>query len=341
MQKSQYNLVFRNKNLYLPIKNNFHSKAIIMTMPLLTPSHIITAYNRIKDYVIKTPILTSDYLNNLLSHDIYFKYEGSQVTGSFKARGALNALLHLKEQNKLPNYVVTFSSGNHAQAVAFAGQKLGVKVKVFFQPNPIAKKLKTTGELGAETFVAETRQQAEMLTMQEVEKGAFFLPPFDNDDIICGQGTSCHEALSEIGTVDAIFATCGGGGWLSGTYLATQGLCPSAHVIGCEPLLGNDATQSFRTGKIVALPQAPNTIADGARTLKVAERTFQYLQKLNDFFEISDEDIIKYQTLAQEHLKVVIEPTSAVAFAGLVQWLEKNKPQTKQKLLVLLSGSNV
>ena len=312
-----------------------------MSYPLLTPSDIVTAHNRIKDYIVKTPILTSDYLDKILGHKIYFKYEGVQVTGSFKARGALNALLHLKEQNKLPEYVVTFSSGNHAQAVALAGQKLGVRVKVFFQPNPILKKLKTTGEFGAETFVAETRQQAEMLTLQEVEKGAFFLPPFDNDDIICGQGTSCHEALSDLGAVDAIFATCGGGGWLSGTYLATQGLCPNAQVIGCEPLLGNDATQSFRTGKIVALPQAPNTIADGARTLKVAERTFAYLQKLNDFFEVSEEDIIKHHALAQEHLKVIIEPTSAVAFAGLVAWLEKNKPQTEQKLLVLLSGSNV
>jgi threonine dehydratase len=312
-----------------------------MSLKVLTPQDIISAHNRIKDYIVKTPILMSRHLDNLLGHKIYFKYEGAQVTGSFKARGALNALLSLKEQNKLPDYVVTFSSGNHAQAVALAGQKLGVKVKVFFQPNPIAKKLKTTQEFGAETFVAETRQQAEMLTMQEVEKGTFFLPPFDNDDIICGQGTSCHEALSDLGSVDAIFATCGGGGWLSGTYLAAQGLCPTAQIIGCEPLLGNDATQSYRTGKIVALSQAPNTIADGARTLKVAERTFQYLQKLNDFFEISEEDIIKYHAISQEHLKVVIEPTSAVAFAGLVAWLEKNKPQTEQKLLVLLSGSNV
>jgi threonine dehydratase len=313
----------------------------------LTHAHILQAHQRIKSYINQTPILKSDVIDNLFGQKILFKYEGVQKTGSFKARGALNALLKLKEEDKLPDYIVTVSSGNHAQATAYAGQMLGVRVKVFFPPNPIPKKLNNTQALGAETFVAESRKQAEAMVRDEIEQSkAFFLPPFNHKDIICGQGTSCLEALQELQTTkqklpSAIFATCGGGGWLSGTFLASRGIDSTIKVVGCEPDIANDAYQSYKAGKIISFENAPQTIADGARTLKVGDINFEYLQQLDDFLTATEQEIISARILLEEHLAVDVEPTSAVAFACMKKWLEENKPHNDKPLFVLLSGSNV
>ena len=307
----------------------------------MTPDIIKTAYERIKNYIHHTPILSSQIINQKIGHDIFFKYEGFQKIGAFKIRGALNALLHLKEQGILPQKLVTASSGNHAQAIAYAGRLLDIKVKVFFPPNPSMAKYQATIGYGAEVYIASSRKEAEELAKEEAQNGAYFLPPFDNDDIIAGQGTSCYEALNDLKNVDAIFAACGGGGWLSGTYLAKELLCPSAQVIGCEPALGNDATRSYYAGHIIALDNAPDTIADGARTLSVVPRTFAYLQKCNDFLEATEEEILTAVQYLETYLKVTIEPTSAVSMVGLQKWLDKTKPQTTQKLLVMISGGNV
>lgn len=310
-------------------------------------SDIITAYNRIISYINQTPILRSDAIDNYFGHKVLFKYEGAQKTGSFKVRGALNALLSLKEKNNLPSCIVTVSSGNHAQATAYAGKMLGCKVKVFFPPNPIEKKYLNTQALGAETFIAKTRQEAEKMAQEAIHTDqAFFLPPFDHNDIICGQGTSCLEALEEIkaqyaNDPDEIFATCGGGGWLSGTYLAAKGINPDIKVIGCEPELGNDAFQSYYAQKIISLERAPNTIADGARTLKVGKINFSYLKKLDGFVTASEEKIVFFKNFMEDHLSVPIEPTSAVALAGMDHWLQKNTRSSQKLLLVLISGSNI
>lgn len=305
---------------------------------------IETAYHRIKDYIDETPIVRSDVIDEFFGRQILFKYEGAQKTGSFKVRGALNALLSLKEQNKLPSYIVTVSSGNHAQATAYAGKLLGCKVKVFFPPNPILKKYHTTQSLGAEVYIASSRQEAEKMAYDAIDQeNAFFLPPFNHNDIICGQGTSCYEALGKIEVKPyAIFATCGGGGWLSGTYLAAKGISEAIKVIGCEPELGNDAFQSYHVGKIIALDNVPNTIADGARTLKVGDKNFEYLKKLDDFVTVSEEKIIFFRELLEQNLSVPVEPTSAVALGGLEIWLENYHSDIKRDpSLVLLSGGNV
>jgi threonine dehydratase len=157
--------------------------------------------------------------------------------------------------------------------------------------------------------------------------------------VVAGQGTACLEALEDGAAPDAIFATCGGGGLLSGTWLATQLIAPEIKVFGAEPKLGNDACQSYRSGHIVGLADTPMTVADGARTLRVSGLTFQYLQKLAGFYEIDEQAIIYWTQWLQHLLKVVVEPTPAVAMAAACQWLKTQK--SKKRVLVILSGGNV
>ncbi len=157
--------------------------------------------------------------------------------------------------------------------------------------------------------------------------------------IIAGQGTSCLEALKDGADPDAIFATCGGGGWLSGTFLAKELLSPKSKVFAAEPLQANDATQSYAAKKIIKFSDSPPTIADGARSPAVSERTFYYLSQLDGFFEIPEHDIIYWTQWLMHLLKITVEPTSAVAMVGAVKWLKKQK--SKQRVLVLLSGGNI
>lgn len=157
--------------------------------------------------------------------------------------------------------------------------------------------------------------------------------------IIAGQGTSCLEALKDGADPDAIFATCGGGGWLSGTFLAKELLSPKSKVFAAEPLQANDATQSYAAKKIIKFSDSPPTIADGARSPAVSERTFYYLSQLDGFFEIPEHDIIYWTQWLMHLLKITVEPTSAVAMAGAVKWLKKQK--SKQRVLVLLSVGNI
>ena len=262
-----------------------------------------------------------------------------QKIGAFKIRGALNTLLSLKEQNALPEKVVAFSSGNHAQAVAVAGKMLNVKTTIILPSFTSPVKQQATKYYGAEVINVSTRKEAEEKTAEIANNGSLFIHPFDNDSVILGQGTSCYEALQDGANPDAIFATCGGGGWLSGTFLAKELLAPNTKVYGVEPLCANDATQSYVAKKIIKFNDSPLTIADGARAPAVSERTFHYLQKLDGFFEIPEEDIIYWTQWLMHLLKITVEPTSAVSMAGAFEWLKTQK--TKQRVLVMLSGGNI
>ena len=306
---------------------------------VLSPQSIAEAQARIAPYINRTPILESTRLNNWLGHRIVFKAEGLQKIGAFKIRGALNALLHLKEQGNLPKSVVAFSSGNHAQALAYSARLLGLKACIFMPASAALVKRQATLHYGAEVVLTDTREQAEQGIHEYIAQGSMLIHPYDNDDVIAGQGTACYEALRNGIRPDAIFATCGGGGWLSGTYLAAQLLAPEASIYGAEPLQANDAAQSLRKGEIVKLSKSPDTIADGACTLAVAERTFHYLQQLAGMIEVDEAAIIYWTQWLTHLLKTSIEPTSAVAMAGVAQWLrQQSSPQT---VLVLLSGGNI
>jgi threonine dehydratase len=310
-------------------------------MPILplSPETIAHAHKRIEPYVHRTPLLSSSVLNKHLGHRILFKAENLQKIGAFKIRGAMNSLLSLKEAGKLPGEVIAFSSGNHSQAVAYGASILGIKSTIFMPAYTSPIKLQATRGYGGNVVLTETRQEAEAAVLELVAKGACFIPPYDSDEVIAGQGTACFEALQDASDVDAVFATCGGGGLISGTYLAAQLLKPSIPVYGGEPLNANDAVQSLRAGHIIALKDKPETLADGAMSISVSERTFTYLQKLAGIFEISETDMIYWTQWMTHLLKATIEPTSAVAMAAAAAWL---KTQTSPKtILVIISGGNV
>ena len=312
-----------------------HRKQAAPGIVLQSPEVVRSAHKRIAPHIHRTPLMGSLLLDNWLGHEVNFKVEGFQKAGAFKIRGALNALLTLKEEGRLPKDVVAFSSGNHAQAVAIAGKMLGVKTTVIM-PKYVSKvKQQATMAYGAELLLTDTRQQAEALAAEKAAQGAWLLHPSDDDMVIAGQGTACLEALEDGEKPDAIFSTCGGGGLLSGTWLAAQ----SIPVFGAEPQMANDAARSCRTGKIVSFDETPMTIADGARTLHISPRTFAYLRQLAGFYEIPEQDIMYWTQWLHHLLKVVVEPTSAVAMAAAFEWLKAQNQ--KKRVLVILSGGNM
>jgi threo-3-hydroxy-L-aspartate ammonia-lyase len=306
---------------------------------LLTPSVIADAHSRIACHIHHTPLLSSAALNRKLGHKIVFKAEGFQKVGAFKARGALNTLLWLKEQGQLPASVCAYSSGNHAQAVAWAAKLMGVKATIFIPKNASAIKIQATRAYGADVVITEDRAAAEDGVKDLIKNGAYLIPPYDHDMVIAGQGTATYEALTDGAEPDAIFAPCGGGGLISGTWLAAQALRPQAEVFACEPLNANDAARSLRSGKIELYDGTPETLADGTRTPYVSERTFAYLKKISGIYEITEADIILWTQVLTHLLKIVVEPTSAMGMAGAHRWLEtQSSPRT---VLIILSGANV
>lgn len=307
-------------------------------LKMMQPEAVTMAYNRIKSRINKTPLLQSTTLNKMLSCNIYFKFEGMQKVGAFKARGALNTLLSLQEKGQLPNEVVAYSSGNHAQAVAWAAKALGVKATIIVPSIASPVKIAATKSYGAEVIVTKERQEAEDLA-HEKSKTCFLLPPYDHDDVIAGQGTAAFEAWATEDKFDAVFAPCGGGGLISGTYLATRLFSETAKVYAVEPAMANDAAQSFKTGVIKRFPTSPMTIADGTRTLSISERTFQYIKKLDGFYEISEDNIIYWTQWLAHLLKINLEPTSAMGIAGVYEWIKKGN--INKKILVILSGGNI
>lgn len=313
--------------------------AAMKQMDTLTSRDVIEASQRIAPFIHKTPVVTSRLLNEWLGHELYFKVEGLQKIGAFKARGALNILLSLKETGTLPEKVVAFSSGNHAQAVAWSAQMLGIKARIFLPDFTSPIKVQATRSYGADVVLTKSRQEAETLTREESEKGSYFIHPFDNPWVMAGQGTACYEALQEGVMPHAVFAPCGGGGLLSGTLLAARAFSSDIKVYAGEPEQANDASISYNTGKIFSFSDSPKTLADGARTMAVSSTTFHYLQQLNGFFEIQEEEMIYWAQWLMHLLKVSCEPTSALAMAAAQHWLKSQ--QEKKQVLVILSGGNI
>lgn len=307
---------------------------------MLSLKDIQAAQKRVEPYVHRTPIFSSSLLNETIGHEIYFKAECLQKVGAFKARGAINTVLWLRE-NKIPTpKIVAFSSGNHAQAVAWACKLFKIPA-VIYMPRTVSKiKAQATESYGAKIVLCESRQEAESKTQEEVQKGAVLIPPFDHDQIICGQGTACLEAMAELkNELDAVFVPCGGGGLLAGSMLAAKGLKPSVKVFGGEPLSANDAARSIKNGKIFKWDSMPQTIADGVQTLAVSERTFSYLKQCDGIFEIEERAIVQWTQVLTHLLKLQIEPTAALGMTAALEWI-KNQNE-KMRVLVILSGGNM
>jgi threonine dehydratase len=309
-------------------------------MPSVTFSDIQTAEKRISPFINKTPVLESQLLNSWLGHKILFKAECFQTTGAFKIRGALNMMLKAKEEGRLGAEVVASSSGNHAQAVAYAAKILGVSATIFSAQNLSKVKAAATQYYGATLDLSATRKEADEKVAEAAKKdGVLWMPPFNHNDIIAGQGTVVLEALEQTGEVNSVFSPVGGGGLVSGSLLSTRALYPKASVIGVEPLIANDAAESIRTGVIKSLPEQPNTLADGAATLQVGEKTFPHLQALDGFYEIDETKIAYWTQWLQHLLKIHVEPTCAMSMGAVVEWLKSQS--CEQKVLVILSGGNI
>jgi len=311
-----------------------------MNLSLQHPNTIIVAHNRIKQHLNLTPIVQSETLNKMLGHKIFFKAEPFQKTGAFKVRGVLNHLLELKEQNILPSKIVAYSTGNHGIAMAWVAKILGLHARIYLPKNTAPIKQQVAQCHGAEIILTSTRQLAEDMAKNDIENGFYYLHPSDSDSTIAGAGTMCYEALEQLNfSPDAIFASCGGGGLLAGSYLAKEFLSPSSLLIGSEPINANDAFLSIKQDSIYRFTNSPSTVADGLRTLGISMRTFNYLKKLDDFF-LADEHSIYYWTAWLAHLlKILCEPSCAVNMPGAIEWLKRQS--SPQKILILLSGGNI
>jgi threonine dehydratase len=309
-------------------------------MDTITIEDIKAARNRIDRFVNKTPILFSNKLSEWFGHEIFFKAECFQKVGAFKSRGACNTVAWLIENDKKPDLIVSNSSGNHAQAVAYATNQFGIPATIYMPESVSNVKAQATESYGAKTIFCKNRAIVDELTeLASKEKGTYWIPPFNHPQVIAGQGTAVFESLNELQDIDAIFAPCGGGGLLSGSFIATRELSPNTKVIGAEPKNANDAAESLRKKSIHTLSSTPDTIADGARTLSIGDITFEYLKQLDDFYEIVEDDIIYWTQWLSHLLKVRVEPTSAMPMTAVIKWLSKQK--SKKRVLVIISGGNI
>ncbi|HJD55610.1 MAG TPA: serine/threonine dehydratase [Rickettsia endosymbiont of Pyrocoelia pectoralis] len=311
-----------------------------MNLLLQNPQNVATAHNRIKKYLHLTPIVHSESLNEMLGHEIFFKIESLQKTGAFKVRGVLNHLLELKEQGKLPNKIVGYSTGNHGIGLAYAGKIFGINARIYLPLNTSLIKQQAVIHYGGEVVYTDTREEAEEKAKLDESQGFYYMHPSDSDYTIAGAGTLCYEALQQLGfSPDAIFASCGGGGLISGSYLAKELISPTSLLIGSEPLAANDAYLSVKNNSIFRFKDSPNTIADGLKTLSISARTFEYLKKLDGFY-LADEYEIYYWTAWLTHLlKVICEPSSSINMVSVINWLKTQT--TPKKILVLISGGNI
>ncbi|HUU78216.1 MAG TPA: pyridoxal-phosphate dependent enzyme [candidate division Zixibacteria bacterium] len=297
-----------------------------------------SAYNRIKDFVNKTPVMTSSTLNKKINCSCYFKCENFQKIGAFKFRGALNAVLQLSEKEK-ERGVITHSSGNHAQALSLAAKIAGIKAVIVMPENAPKVKVEATKSYGAEiVFCGSKPGDREQAVKPLIKKyGYTLIHPSDDPRIFQGAGTATYELIKEVGELDFIFAPVGGGGLLSGTAIATKGLLPKAKVIAVEPKNADDAYRSFKSGKI-HLSINPNTIADGLRT-QLGPNTFKVVrEKVDDIITVSEDEIVDAMQFLWERMKLVVEPSGAVSLAGV---LSKQIVLEGKRVGILISGGNI
>lgn len=309
---------------------------------------ILDAHERIRTRIHRTPVLTSRSLNARTDTQLFFKCENLQKTGSFKIRGATNAIFSLSAEEALRG-VVTHSSGNHAAAVACAAGWRGVPAWIVMPRNAPAVKCRAVESYGGKITFCEPNvtSRSETAARIQADTGAVMVHPYDDDRIIAGQATAAKELLEDVPDLDAVLAPVSGGGLLSGTCLGAKGLRPDVRVYGCEPERANDAYRSLTTGKLQSL-ETSDTIADGLRA-SLAPRTFAILRKKADgILLVSEEEIVATMKLVWERLKTVIEPSSAVALAPVLResalkelGFDHGYGEGGPRIGVILSGGNV
>jgi threonine dehydratase len=309
---------------------------------------IVQAHERIRPRIHRTPVLTSESLNALAGAHLYFKCENLQKTGSFKIRGATNAIFSLSDEEARRG-VITHSSGNHGAAVACAARWRAISASIVMPKNAPAVKCRAVESYGGKITFCEPNvtSRAETAVRVQAETGSVMIHPYDDDRIVAGQSTAAKELLEDFPDLDAVLSPVSGGGLLSGTCLGAKGVKPTVKVFGCEPERADDAYRSLTSGKLQTL-ETSDTIADGLRA-SLAPRTFAILQKFVDgILLVSESEIVAAMKLIWERMKIVIEPSSAVALAPMLRGsgLEQVAKATQHtgtslKIGIILSGGNV
>lgn len=304
---------------------------------MITKEKISAAHEQIKPYVHRTPVMTSQSIDEIVGAKAFFKCENLQNVGAFKARGAMYAALQLTPQQRAKG-IATHSSGNHAQAIARAAKILGIPAYIVMPKT--APQIKKNGVIGygGKIFECEPTLESRESTLADVIKktGATEIHPFNNYDVMTGQATAALELFEEVSDLDFIFSPVGGGGLLSGTLMAAKYFAPKTSVIAGEPAGADDAFRSLQSGKIE--PSQSNTIADGLLTM-LGDKTFPIIREnVKEVITVTDEEIIAAMKLVWERLKLIVEPSGAVPFAALMKAKERFKGK---KIGIIFSGGNV
>jgi len=306
---------------------------VLPTFADVTKAHLI-----VQKYAHRTPVLTSSSINKIVGGNLFFKCENLQKVGAFKFRGACNAVFSLTGEEAQKG-VATHSSGNHAAALALAARMRGIAAHIVMPDNSPEIKKKAVAGYGANITYCEPTLQARESTLARIvaETGATEIHPYNNFNVIAGQGTAAKELIEDFGEFDIIIAPVGGGGLLSGTALSTKYLLPRCKVIAAEPAGADDAFRSFHEKKIIPSVN-PKTIADGLLT-SLGERNFAIImQNVDDIVTVSEEKIVEAMRMIWERMKIIIEPSSAVPLAAILQG--KVDIQYK-KVGIILSGGNL
>ncbi|MGB5667766.1 MAG: pyridoxal-phosphate dependent enzyme [Maribacter sp.] len=299
---------------------------------------LVQCHKRIAQLIHRTPVLTSRLLNKKAGTKLFFKCENFQRMGAYKMRGATNAILQLSDEQRSKG-VVTHSSGNFAQALSLAAKSLGVKSYIVMPTSAPQIKKDAVLEYGGKIIECEPTLVARNATAKklEIETGATFVHPSNNVNVIIGQGTACMELLEEQPDLDFVIVPVGGGGLIAGTALAAHYFGHKCKVIGGEPFAVDDAYRSLHSGKI-ELNKTTNTIADGLKT-NLGDKNFPMIRKyVNSIIRVTEEEIIEAMRLIWERMKIIIEPSSAVALAAVLREKEKFKGK---KVGIIISGGNV
>ena len=309
----------------------------MLTLP--TFDDVIAAAGRLEGHAHRTPVLRSRTADEQLKASVFFKCENFQRMGAFKFRGAFNALSRFSAGQRKAG-VITFSSGNHAQAVALSARILGIPAVILMPLDAPQAKVDATRGYGGEVIQFDRfKQDRERLTREIAQaRGMTLIPPYDHPDVIAGQGTAARELFEEVGELDYLFVCLGGGGLLSGSALSARALSPGCKVYGVEPEAGNDGQQSFRSGAIVHIP-TPKTIADGAQTQHLGEYTFGVIKRdVDDVLTVSDAQLVQAMRFFAERMKMIVEPTGCLGFAAAC---EAGLPIAGKRVGVIISGGNV
>ena len=294
---------------------------------------------RIAGHARRTPVLTSRTVNARTGAEVFFKCENFQRIGAFKFRGAYNALAQLSDEQRRRG-VLAFSSGNHAQAIALAGQLLGIRTTIVMPDDAPPVKLAATRGYGAEviTYDKNVTTREALGASIAAKRGLAVIPPYDHPHVVAGQGTAAKELIEEVGRLDSLYVPCGGAGLLSGCAIAAAHLSPGCKVIGVEPAAGDDATRSFRT-KTLQTVHNPDTIADGARTPSLGKITFPLvLAYVHDMTTVDDRELLDAMLYLWERMKIVVEPTGALGAAAL---FKGGHDAAGKRVGVVISGGNV